>query len=62
MSTIISVYHDLAPLFSKQRTLSLPPHCPDDCTIKLLPGATLPASRLCNLSGPERECMRKYIE
>lgn len=55
-------YHDLAPVFSKSKALSLPPHHPYDCAIELLPGAPLPSSRLYNLSGPERESMREYIE
>ena len=36
------VYHDLAPVFSKESALSLPPHRPYDCAIDLLPGAPLP--------------------
>lgn len=62
VTNIPSVYHDLAPVFSKQRTLLLLPHRPYDCSIDLLPGISLPATRLYNLSGPEREFMRKYIE
>uniref|UniRef100_A0AAY5JZ72 Uncharacterized protein n=1 Tax=Esox lucius TaxID=8010 RepID=A0AAY5JZ72_ESOLU len=34
---------------------------PYDCAIELFPGAPLPASRLYNLSRPEREAMEKYI-
>ncbi|KAI3368526.1 hypothetical protein L3Q82_025538 [Scortum barcoo] len=56
-----SVYHDLAPVFSKAKATSLPPHRPYDCPIDLLPGASLPTSRLYNLSRPEREAMEKYI-
>ena len=54
-------YHDLAPVFSKDSALSLPPHRPYDCPIDLLPGATLPVGRLYNLSVPEKEAMRNYI-
>lgn len=50
-------YHDLAPVFSKERALTLPPHRPHDCAIDLLPGAPLLSSRLYNLSRPERESM-----
>ncbi|KAI3357782.1 hypothetical protein L3Q82_016166 [Scortum barcoo] len=32
-----SVYHDLAPVFSKAKATSLPPHRPYDCPIDLLP-------------------------
>ena len=56
-----SVYHDLAPVFSKDRALSLPPHYPYDCAIDLLPGALRPVGRLYNLSVPEKEMMRNYI-
>ncbi|KAI3351394.1 hypothetical protein L3Q82_020203 [Scortum barcoo] len=49
------------PVFSKAKATSLPPHRPYDCPIDLLPGASLPTSRLYNLSRPEREAMEKYI-
>lgn len=62
VSAILHVYHDLAHVFSKRKALSLPPHCPYDGSIDLLPGAPLHASRLYNLSGPERESMKTYIE
>ncbi|KAI3359792.1 hypothetical protein L3Q82_014168 [Scortum barcoo] len=32
-----AVYHDLAPVFSKAKATSLPPHRPYDCPIDLLP-------------------------
>lgn len=62
LSRIPPEYHSLAPVFSKQRALSLPPHCPFDCPVDLLPDAPLPSSRLYKLSGPEKEAMREYIE
>uniref|UniRef100_A0A674PBR8 Gypsy retrotransposon integrase-like protein 1 n=1 Tax=Takifugu rubripes TaxID=31033 RepID=A0A674PBR8_TAKRU len=49
------IYHDLAPVFSKDNALSLPPHRPYDCPIDLLPGAPYPTGRLYNLSIPEKE-------
>ncbi|TWW62587.1 Retrovirus-related Pol polyprotein from transposon 17.6 [Takifugu flavidus] len=55
------IYHDLAPVFSKDNALSLPPHRPYDCPIDLLPGAPYPTGRLYNLSIPEKEVMRNYI-
>ena len=61
LSGVPSVYHDLAPVFSKDQALSLPPHRPYDCAIDLLPGAPLPVGRLYNLSIPEKETMRNYI-
>uniref|UniRef100_A0A674NAP1 CCHC-type domain-containing protein n=1 Tax=Takifugu rubripes TaxID=31033 RepID=A0A674NAP1_TAKRU len=54
------IYHDLAPVFSKDNALSLPPHRPYDCPIDLLPGAPYPTGRLYNLSIPEK-VMRNYI-
>uniref|UniRef100_A0A3Q3GHN4 Gypsy retrotransposon integrase-like protein 1 n=1 Tax=Kryptolebias marmoratus TaxID=37003 RepID=A0A3Q3GHN4_KRYMA len=62
LSIIPPDYHDLAPVFSKSKALSLPPHRPYDCAIDLLPGAPLPTSRLYNISRPERETMEKYIK
>ena len=61
LSTVPSVYHDLGEAFSKDRARSLPPHRPYDCGIDLLPGAPYPASRLYNLSLPEKAAMDKYI-
>ncbi|KAK7883132.1 hypothetical protein WMY93_029306 [Mugilogobius chulae] len=62
LSNVPSEYHDLQEVFSKDRALSLPPHRPYDCAIDLLPGATLPSSRLYILSRPEREAMERYIK
>ena len=61
LSTVPAVYHDLGEAFSKDRARSLPPHRPFDLAIELLPGSPLPASRLYNLSIPEKEAMEKYI-
>ncbi|XP_038594284.1 uncharacterized protein LOC119917924 [Micropterus salmoides] len=62
LSGVPDVYHDLAPVFSKNLALSLPPHRPYDCSIDLLPDAPLPSSHLYNLSRPERESMEQYIK
>lgn len=48
-------------MFSKARTTSLPPHCPYDCGIDLLPSITPPRGRLYSLSGPETKAMENYI-
>lgn len=48
-------------ILSKEWGFSLPPHCPYDCAINRLPGASLPTSQLHNLSRPEWESMEKYI-
>ncbi|KAK2905717.1 hypothetical protein Q8A73_009660 [Channa argus] len=61
MSLIPPAYHDIAPVFNKEKALSLPPHRPFNCAIDLLAGAPLPTGRLYNLSRPEREAMEKYI-
>ncbi|KAF1389898.1 hypothetical protein PFLUV_G00052310 [Perca fluviatilis] len=61
LSAIPSDYHVLREVFRKDLALSLPPHRPYDCEIKLLPDAPLPTSRLYNLSKPERETMESYI-
>lgn len=61
LSKVPSVDHDLAPMFSKRKTLSLFPHHPYDCAINRLPSAPLPTSRLYNLSGSEIET-KNYIE
>uniref|UniRef100_A0A8P4GRA6 CCHC-type domain-containing protein n=1 Tax=Dicentrarchus labrax TaxID=13489 RepID=A0A8P4GRA6_DICLA len=61
LSAVPVEYHNLGEVFSKHRAVSLPPHRPYDCAIELLPGSTLPSSRLYNLSRPEREAMEKYI-
>lgn len=62
LSSVPPCYHDLGPVFSKPQALSLAPHRPYDCAIDLLPGATLPSSRLYNLLRPETEAMEKYIQ
>ncbi|KAL3992222.1 crystallin, alpha A [Sarotherodon galilaeus] len=61
VSSIPPEYHDLLEAFNKDKARSLPPHRPYDCAIDILPGSTLPSSRLYNLSRPERASMEKYI-
>lgn len=61
LSHVPPVYHEFAEVFCKSKALSLPPHCPYDCAIDLLPGAPLPKSRRYSLSRAEREVMEKYI-
>lgn len=61
LQKVPETYHDLAPVFSKDLALSLPPHRPYDCAIDLLPGATLPSSRLYNLTKSEHSAMESYI-
>lgn len=54
LSNVPSDYHDLAPVFCKD-------HRSCDCCIDLLPGASLPTSRLYSISKPELEAMEHYI-
>lgn len=49
LTNVPNDYQDLTNVFSKDCALSLPPHRPYDCAIDLLPGASLPSSRLYNL-------------
>lgn len=37
---IPDVYHKFQDIFSKKKASGLPPHCPYDCTIDLLPGTS----------------------
>lgn len=61
LSGVPPEYHDLREVFSKIKAQSLPPHRPYDCAIDLLPGASLPKSRLYSISRPERAAMEEYI-
>ncbi len=61
LSNVPSEYLDLKGVFSKSRAASLPPHCPYDCAIDLLPGTSPTKGRLYSLSAPKREAMEKYI-
>uniref|UniRef100_A0A9J7XNI1 ribonuclease H n=1 Tax=Cyprinus carpio carpio TaxID=630221 RepID=A0A9J7XNI1_CYPCA len=61
LADVPEAYHDLRAVFSKSRASSLPPHCPYDCAIDLLPGTSPPKGHLYSLSGPEREAMERYI-
>ena len=42
LTAIPSCYHHLKEVFNKAKALSLPPHCPYDCAIELIPGSTIP--------------------
>ncbi|KAK3536410.1 hypothetical protein QTP86_008878 [Hemibagrus guttatus] len=44
-ATIPREYHKLRDVFSKERATQLPPHCPWDCAIDLLPNTMPPKSR-----------------
>ncbi|KAL0199034.1 hypothetical protein M9458_007574, partial [Cirrhinus mrigala] len=55
-------YRAFQDVFSKKAATQLPPHRPWDCTIGLLPGATLPKGRIYPLSIPEQKAMDDYIK
>lgn len=61
LSSVPSVYHDLAEAFSKDSARSLPPQQPYDCEIELFQRAPLLTSHLNSLSKSERESMECYI-
>ncbi|KAK3549339.1 hypothetical protein QTP70_034564, partial [Hemibagrus guttatus] len=48
--TLPREYDNLREVFCKERTSRLPPHCPWDCAIELLPSAMPPKSRVYPLS------------
>lgn len=53
---------DYADVFSEREADRLPPHRPYDCTIDLLPGASLPVGRLYPMSEPELAALREFLE
>lgn len=53
LTTVHTSYHGLGEVFSKDKALSLPPACPYDCTMNLLPGAHFPSSCM--------EAMKRHI-
>ncbi len=55
-------YSDYSEVFSKTKATQLPPHCPWDCTIELLPNTAPPRSKVYPLTIPETQVMEKYIE
>lgn len=48
-------YYDLAKVFSKRESDTLPPHRPTDCAIEIMPGAKLPKPKLHSLTLREME-------
>ncbi|KAI2644826.1 Transposon Tf2-8 polyprotein [Labeo rohita] len=59
--TFPSCYNDLLEVFSKTKATQLPPHCPWDCAIDLLPNAMPPKSKVYPLSQKETQAMDEYI-
>lgn len=57
LSAVPEEYYNLG----EQHTLFLPPHCPYNCSMDLLPGAPLPSSCLYNLSCLEQEAMERFF-
>lgn len=60
LSGLPPCYHQLREVFSKTKTMSLPPHQNYDCAIDLIPGTAIPKGRL--YSGPEKVAKKDYIE
>ncbi len=46
LSNVPEEYLDLKEVFSKSRAASLPPHCPYDCAIELVPGMSPPKGQI----------------
>ncbi|KAK3563116.1 hypothetical protein QTP86_016348 [Hemibagrus guttatus] len=61
LSKVPPEFSDLRSVFSKSRAVSLPPDCPYDCAIDILPGTNPPRGYLYSSSGPETEAMQRYI-
>ncbi|KAJ1123800.1 hypothetical protein NDU88_002267 [Pleurodeles waltl] len=55
-------YKDFHDVFSEQKVTQLPPHRSYDCGIDLIPGATLPCSRVYALFEPENRYLRDYLD
>ncbi len=62
LSRVPSSYHQFKAVLSKSRATSLPPHCPYDCAVELLPGSCPLRDRIFSLSSPERTAMDTYIK
>lgn len=54
-------FSDLAFVFSATKAACLPPHCPWDCAIVLLPGASPPQSRIYPLSEVKTWTTEDYV-
>ncbi|KAK3539534.1 hypothetical protein QTP70_010070 [Hemibagrus guttatus] len=55
-------YQSLREAFSKKRASHLPPNCPCDCAIDLLPQSSPPKGKMFPLLIPESTAMEEYIE
>uniref|UniRef100_A0A8C5MLK4 Gypsy retrotransposon integrase-like protein 1 n=1 Tax=Leptobrachium leishanense TaxID=445787 RepID=A0A8C5MLK4_9ANUR len=61
-STLPPKYSEFQDVFEKKGVDTLPPHREYDCPIDLLPGAPIPHGRIFNLSVPESQSLKDYIE
>lgn len=52
-------YQDLVEVFSEKECDELPPHCPTDCAIKIIPGAKLPKPKMYSMTPGK---LREYID
>ncbi len=57
---IASEYQDFPSLFSAYETSALPPHCPWDCAIDILPDIKFPHGCY-TLSQPEQKTIEEYV-
>ncbi|CAJ0966125.1 unnamed protein product [Ranitomeya imitator] len=53
---------DFWRVFLEVESQALPPHRDYNCAIEFIPGATLPKSRLFNLTIPKREALKEYLQ
>lgn len=57
-----TVYTNLAEVFSEEDCEVLPPQCPTDCVIELIPEAELPKPRMYSMMQKEMGELRQYID
>lgn len=55
---LLPQYHELQDACDKKNADQLPPHCPYDCSIKLIPVAEIHFGCIFNLSEPEVKVLR----
>uniref|UniRef100_A0A8C5WGV9 CCHC-type domain-containing protein n=1 Tax=Leptobrachium leishanense TaxID=445787 RepID=A0A8C5WGV9_9ANUR len=62
VSALPAKYSEFQDVFEKKGVVALPPHREYDCPIDRLPGAPIPHGRIYNLSVPESQSLKDYIE
>ena len=61
LASIPEAYKEFLPLFQKVNADKLPPHCPQDHSIDLKEGFTLPFGSLYSLSRPGLKVLRDWV-